>query len=132
MADELIAVLDGRPASDPALWLTPPLRAAGSLDGLMFSGGVAEYVYGVEQRDFGDLGPALGAALARAARAGRLPAPVLPAAARIRATVLGASQYSVQLSGITSFIGSARALAAAPQPPGRQPAVRPRRHRRRG
>jgi ethanolamine utilization protein EutA (predicted chaperonin) len=107
MADELIAVLGGRPASDPALWLTPPLPLLGSLDGLMFSGGVAEYVYGVEQRDFGDLGPSLGEALARAGRAGRLPAPVLPAAARIRATVLGAAEYTVQLSGITSFVGSA-------------------------
>ncbi len=105
MADDLIAVLGGRPASDPALWLTDPLPPPGSLDGLMFSGGVAEYVYGVEQRDFGDLGPPLGEALRRAAHAGRLPAPVIPAAARIRATVLGASQYTVQLSGITSFVG---------------------------
>ncbi len=31
---------------------------------------------------------------------------MLPAAARIRATVLGAAEYTVQLSGITSFIGS--------------------------
>jgi ethanolamine utilization protein EutA len=31
---------------------------------------------------------------------------VLPAAARIRATVLGAAEYTVQLSGITSFVGS--------------------------
>jgi ethanolamine utilization protein EutA len=106
MADELIAVLGGRPAGDPALWLTRPLSPPGSLDGLMFSGGVAEYVYGVERRDFGDLGPSLGAAVARADHADRLPAPVLPAAARIRATVLGASQYTVQLSGITSFVGS--------------------------
>jgi ethanolamine utilization protein EutA len=106
MAEELIAVLDGRPAGDPALWLTPPLPPPEPLDGLMFSGGVAEYVYGMEQRDFGDLGPSLGDALARAGRAGRLPAPVLPAAARIRATVLGAAEYTVQLSGITSFVGS--------------------------
>jgi len=107
MADELIAILGGRPPSDPALWLTQPLPLLGPLDGLVFSGGVAEYVYGVEQRDFGDLGPPLGAALARAGRDGRLPAPVLPAEARIRATVLGASEYTVQLSGITSFIGAA-------------------------
>jgi ethanolamine utilization protein EutA len=106
MADELITVLGGRPPTDPALWLTPPLPPSGPLDGLVFSGGVAEYVDGAEQRDFGDLGPSLGEALARAGPAGRLPAPVLPAAARIRATVLGASEYTVQLSGITSFIGS--------------------------
>jgi len=40
---------------------------------------------------------------------GRLPAPVLPAAERIRATVLGASEYTVQLSGITSYIPAAEA-----------------------
>ena len=36
--------------------------------------------------------------------AGLLPARLLPAKERIRATVLGASEYTVQLSGITSFI----------------------------
>jgi ethanolamine utilization protein EutA len=106
MAGELTGVLRGEPASDPALWLTEPLHVPGDLDGLVFSGGVAEYIYGVEQRDFGDLGPSLGAAIAEAGRDGRLPAPVLPAAARIRATVLGASEYTVQVSGITSYIGS--------------------------
>jgi ethanolamine utilization protein EutA (predicted chaperonin) len=73
---------------------------------VIFSGGVAEYVYGTETRDFGDLGRRLGAALADRIAAGALPAPVLPAAERIRATVLGASEYTVQLSGITSFIPS--------------------------
>ena len=33
---------------------------------------------------------------------------MLPAAERIRATVLGASEYTVQLSGITSFIPTPR------------------------
>jgi ethanolamine utilization protein EutA len=74
----------------------------GDVDGVIFSGGVAEYVYGTETRDFGDLGRRLGRVLAD--RAGELPAPLLPAAERIRATVLGASEYTVQLSGITSFI----------------------------
>jgi ethanolamine utilization protein EutA len=86
---------------------------------------VAEYVYGTETRTFGDLGPYLGAALAAASNAtgaagqasdaggageadgaGRLPAPLRLAEARIRATVLGASEYTVQLSGITSYLGS--------------------------
>jgi len=108
MAEELIRVLSGPsgPPADRSLWLTAPLPDLGALDGLVFSGGVAEYVYGTETRTFGDLGPALGAALAAAGRAGRLPAPVRPAAARIRATVLGASEYTVQLSGITSYLGA--------------------------
>lgn len=104
MAGELIRVIRADPAADPSLWLTEPLPDPGALDGLVFSGGVAEYVYDAEPRTFGDLGPDLGTALARAGRAGRLPAPVLPADARIRATVLGASEYTVQLSGITSFL----------------------------
>jgi ethanolamine utilization protein EutA len=106
MAEELLSVLSGAPAAEPGLWLTEPLPAFSGVDAVMFSGGVAEYVYGTEQRTFGDLGPRLGAALAAAAAEGRLPGPMEPADARIRATVLGASEYTVQLSGITSYIGA--------------------------
>lgn len=72
----------------------------------MFSGGVAEYVYGREERDFGDLGLRLGHAIARRLEADGLPWPVLPAGECIRATALGASEYSVQLSGNTCFISN--------------------------
>lgn len=106
MAEELIAVLAGEEAADPTLWLTDPLVDVRGVDAVIFSGGVAEYVYGTEARTFGDLGPRLGAALADAAAAGRLPGPLVAADARIRATVLGASEYTVQLSGITSYIGA--------------------------
>jgi ethanolamine utilization protein EutA len=91
------------------LFLTDRIADLGRLDGVIFSGGVAEYVYGMETRDFGDLGRPLGAALAARVDEGRLTAPVLPAAERIRATVLGASEYTVQLSGITSYIPAAEA-----------------------
>jgi len=106
MAGELLTVLSGGVASEPGLWLTDPLPTPGAVDAVIFSGGVAEYVYGTESRSFGDLGPRLGAALAAAADDGRLPGPVVAADARIRATVLGASEYTVQLSGITSYIGA--------------------------
>jgi ethanolamine utilization protein EutA len=106
MAAELLFVLGGTSSADPSLWLTDPLPVPAQLDGLVFSGGVSEYIYGTETRTFGDLGPRLGAALVSAGESGRLPAPVLPADARIRATVLGASEYTVQLSGITSYLGS--------------------------
>src|SRR6202023_3994891 len=76
----------------------------GRVDAVMCSGGVAEYVYGREQRDFGDLGRRLGLALRRRIDAGALPWPLLPAGECIRATALGASEYSVQLSGNTSYI----------------------------
>ena len=76
----------------------------------MFSGGVGEYVYGREDRDFGDMGRRLGHAMRKRLDAGALPWPLLPAGECIRATALGASEYSVQLSGNTSTITNPGAL----------------------
>src|SRR5206468_2861425 len=76
------------------------------IKGVMFSGGVGEYVYGREERDFGDLGRRLGRAIRARVDAGRLPFPLLPAGECIRATALGASEYSVQLSGNTIYISN--------------------------
>ncbi|MDH3240751.1 MAG: ethanolamine ammonia-lyase reactivating factor EutA [Alphaproteobacteria bacterium] len=106
MAATLIEALVVRPIPKDIenLYLTDPIDDLGQIDGVMFSGGVAEYVYGREERDFGDLGRRLGHAIARRLAAGDLPWPVLPAGECIRATALGASEYSVQLSGNTCFI----------------------------
>jgi ethanolamine utilization protein EutA len=76
----------------------------------MFSGGVGEYVYDREPRDFGDLGKLFGAAIRERIAAGALPWPLLPAGECLRATVLGASEYSVQLSGNTTFISNPAVL----------------------
>jgi ethanolamine utilization protein EutA len=103
MADVVIAAVRGDTAAAP-LFLTEPIDGLGGLDGVIFSGGVAEYVYGCETTDHGDVGRRLGQTLADRIAAGALPAPLLPAAQRIRATVLGASEYTVQLSGITSYL----------------------------
>lgn len=108
MADFVVAAVRGEPAADH-LYLTERISGGDAVDAVIFSGGVAEYVYGKESRDFGDLGRRLGTALAVHIAAGALRVPVMPAAERIRATVLGASEYTVQLSGITSFIPSAAA-----------------------
>src|SRR5262249_6519872 len=86
------------------LYLTDPLPALGRIDGIMFSGGVGEYVYGREGRDFGDMGRRLGQAIRRRVDSGALPWPLLAAGECIRATALGASEYSLQLSGNTSYI----------------------------
>jgi ethanolamine utilization protein EutA len=106
MADLLVAALTRRPLPHAIehLYLTDPIVDFGRIDGVMFSGGVGEYVYGREQRDFGDIGRRLGAAIRRRIDDGALPWPVLPAGECIRATALGASEYSVQLSGNTSYI----------------------------
>jgi ethanolamine utilization protein EutA len=92
------------------LYLTDRLPDVGPIDGVMFSGGVAEYIYGRESRDFGDLGRRLGAALRRKFEAGELPWSWLPARECIRATALGASEYSVQLTGNTIYVSNHGAL----------------------
>ena len=108
MAEALVAALtkDTAPPEVEGLWLTEPLGVIGGIQGAMFSGGVGEYVYGREERDFGDLGPRLGRAIRERLAAGRFPFPLLPAGECIRATALGASEYSVQLSGNTVYISS--------------------------
>jgi ethanolamine utilization protein EutA len=112
MADALVSALmgDPLPADTAALYLTAPLGRIGKVDGAMFSGGVAEYVYDRETAQFGDLGPALGRALRRRIDDGALPFPLLPAGECIRATALGASEHSVQLSGNTGCISAPDSL----------------------
>ena len=85
-------------------YLTEPLKDLSGIEGVMFSGGVGEYVYGREERDFGDLGRRLGRALRRRVDERRLPWRLLPAGECIRATAFGASEYSVQLSGNTVYV----------------------------
>jgi ethanolamine utilization protein EutA len=112
MADALVAALAAEPLPHDIahLYLTDPIADFGAIDGIMFSGGVGEYVYGREDRDFADLGRRLGHAIRRRIDAGALPWPLLPAGECIRATALGASEYSVQLSGNTSYISAPGAL----------------------
>ena len=108
MADTLVAALTVRPMPHDVehLYLTDPIGDLGRIDGIMFSGGVAEYIYQRENQDFGDMGPRLGRAIRERIENGAFPWPVLPAGECIRATALGASEYSVQLSGNTSYISA--------------------------
>lgn len=126
MAGRLVTALTGRLAAKEAaaLHVTEPLASLDGIDALIVSGGVGEYVYGRETRSFGDLGLPLGRALAAAIDAGALPWPLMPAAECIRATVLGASSYSVQLSGRTGFISNPAALLPRRNLPVVQPAHR--------
>lgn len=106
MADTLLSCVVTRPLPPDleGLYLTKPLPDLGSVDGVMFSGGVAEYIYQRETRDFGDTGRRFGSALRNRIDSGALPWPMLPPGECIRATALGASEYSVQLSGNTIYI----------------------------
>ena len=108
MADAILDALTQSPASEAveALWLTDPLEPVEGIAGVMFSGGVGEYVYGREERDFFDLGRRFGKAIRARIDAGRFPHALLPAGECIRATAIGASEYSVQLSGNTVYISS--------------------------
>jgi ethanolamine utilization protein EutA len=110
IADSLAATLmelilrSPRSALTRELLLTPDLRSTEAIDAIVFSGGVSEYVYEREETDYHDLAKPLAAALRSRMAAEAMPAPLQPATERIRATVIGASQFTVQLSGNTLSI----------------------------
>ena len=112
MAQAVFDALSCRPlpAEVRDLFITAPIDDFGQIDGIMISGGVAEYVYGRENRDFGDLGWRLGRALRRRFDEGACAWPLAPPGECIRATALGASEHSVQISGQTIYISDHAAL----------------------
>ena len=105
MADAVLTLArggDAGPELEP-LWVTPPLNGSRDCDAVVFSGGVSEYVYGHERESHGDLGAPLGKALRRRIDDGELPGPLVSARECIRATVMGAAQHTVQVSGNTIY-----------------------------
>jgi ethanolamine utilization protein EutA len=110
LADKLFeAMRGGEPsAQGAALLRTDPLAYRGKIDEIQFSGGVSEFIYGNEHGKFGDLGPLLAAEIR--ARMTNLDARLEPSIEGIRATVVGASQYTVQLSGSTIYVNPLDAL----------------------
>jgi ethanolamine utilization protein EutA (predicted chaperonin) len=100
----LTLVQQEKPAPElESLWLTPALSGPKSYDAVVFSGGVGEYVYKNESNSFGDLGAPLGKALQGLINTGALAWPVAPARECIRATVMGAAQHTIQVSGNTIY-----------------------------
>jgi len=115
MADVLFEMVRGGPYSDLTrkLMITEPLTDSPVLAGvqyIVFSGGVSEYVYEHEKQSYGDLGVQFGRAirveLERLARQDSVAEPV----EGIRATVIGAGEYTIQVSGTTSYVSGAGAL----------------------
>jgi ethanolamine utilization protein EutA len=104
LADCLLEAIVRRGFSPLAqdLWVTTPLQYAGPVDVITCSGGVGEYITGEESRSFGDLGPLLGAAIRQ--RLDTLGIEIAPSVARIRATAIGAAQYTLQVSGTTIYV----------------------------
>src|SRR5258706_8370285 len=110
MMDKLFAMLnpDAITADIKGLLRLPPLTYKGEIDCVMFSGGVSEFIYNRAKTSFGDLGPMIAEEVHR--RMGSLGLLVMEPNARIRATVIGASQYTVQVSGNTIFIAPENAV----------------------
>jgi len=105
MAETVVSLTrDQEPRAELAkLWLTAPPSGPKQYDAVIFSGGVSEYVYGQETRSFGDLGAPLGRALRDKIDSGAVPWALQPARECIRATVMGAAQHTVQVSGNTIY-----------------------------
>ena len=109
MADRVFeAIRGGSPRAGGAdLLRLDPLSYRGEISDVSFSGGVSEYIYGGDSKAFGDLGPQLAAELRTRLEDGlQLARPD----ARIRATVIGASQYTMQVSGSTIFVSPLETL----------------------
>jgi ethanolamine utilization protein EutA len=110
MADRLFeAMAGGAPsAGGTNLLRLEPLTQRLGVDQVTFSGGVAEFIYDREAGVFGDLGPLLAGEIRTRVEAW---GPRLePASEGIRATVIGASQYTIQLSGSTIYVYPLEAL----------------------
>jgi ethanolamine utilization protein EutA len=110
--DAILAVATGHlGAIDPAAIIPDSdFREMDTAELITFSGGVSEYVFARQAGDFGDLGGAIGRQL-RDRLAAEVPgARLVATAGGIRATVAGASQYSVQVSGNTVSASTATDL----------------------
>jgi ethanolamine utilization protein EutA len=115
MAEIVVAMIDRRAPDDLMrhLLVTEPWPAHvldEPIDAMTFSGGVAEYLYGRETSRFGDLGHELAHELRHALAHRKGGAAVWDPGQGIRATVIGAAQFSVQISGNTITIADPEKL----------------------
>ena len=103
------AMCGGSPAAaGSGLLRLDPLSSQALVDQVTFSGGVAEYIYGHEAQTYGDLGMLLAQEIRTCVEGW---GPRLECAHEgIRATVIGASQYSTQVSGSTIYVSPLEAL----------------------
>ena len=115
MAKVLFELIEREPSSPLAkqLMVTPPFshyRGFDQVDALVFSGGVSEHVYDRDRTSYGDVGPLLGKCvrdyLKKIPKKNVLREPI----EGIRATVIGAGEYTVQASGNTSYISDPAVL----------------------
>jgi len=106
MAKALCEAMTGKAESPftKMLMMTPPLTHVEHVDDLTFSGGVAEYIYERTSEDFGDLGKELAHELVLSVQS--LGMRLVEPENKIRATVIGAGMFNLQVSGSTTFLTS--------------------------
>ena len=111
MGTYLFNVIQAKPLSDLETHLRvtdqlPDYDGLSSIDHIVFSGGVSEHIYNHETPSYGDVGPHLGKEIRdRIAELNRADL-VKEHTEGIRATVIGAGEYTIQASGNTSYISS--------------------------
>jgi ethanolamine utilization protein EutA len=114
MAKILFETIEEGPNSPMAssLMVTPPFvnyKGFKQVQHLVFSGGVSEHVYDRDPKAYGDIGPVLGKNMREYLK--KLPKDVLREPIEgIRATVIGAGEYTIQASGNTSYVSNEKAL----------------------
>ncbi len=91
------------------LMMTPPLKKDYTIEKVMISGGVADYVYNnytpISVSDiskYGDIGPVLGWAIREAFEREKID--LIKPTETIRATVIGAGIHSLEISGSTIYV----------------------------
>ena len=114
MAKILFETIEEGPNSPMAssLMVTPPFanyQGLKQIHHIVFSGGVSEHVYDRDPQAYGDIGPVLGKNVREHLK--RLPKDILREPIEgIRATVIGAGEYTIQASGNTSYVSNVHAL----------------------
>ncbi|MGM0686431.1 MAG: ethanolamine ammonia-lyase reactivating factor EutA [Promethearchaeati archaeon] len=106
LADALFDCLNGKlenPLTQELL-MTDPLTITTGIDEVTFSGGVAEYIYETHDKTYQDLGIYLGHAIRK--RALTLEGTFTRPTQTIRATVIGAGQCSLEVSGSSTFLSA--------------------------
>jgi ethanolamine utilization protein EutA len=110
MAKILFEFIEKGPTSPMAkeLMVTPPFvnyQGFKQVQHIVFSGGVSEHVYDRDPKAYGDIGPVLGRNMRE--HLTKLSKEVVREPIEgIRATVIGAGEYTIQASGNTSYISN--------------------------
>ncbi|MFW9993691.1 MAG: ethanolamine ammonia-lyase reactivating factor EutA [Candidatus Odinarchaeota archaeon] len=86
------------------LMQTDPLAYHGPIDEVMITGGIGEYIYNNIDRDYGDLGKELANAILTRLTNWDVLLTTPTIDNPIRATVIGTGQYTLQVSGSTTFL----------------------------